>query len=178
MEQIILKILAFDLCTPTAYVFINTYAVLLNVTDKLKFLTQYICELSLLEADPYLRFLPSLISAAAHALARHLLDYTIWNSELEEVTSYTLEDLKEVILPLCKSHKAASKLTQQAIQEKYRADKYKKVSTIKPIELDDEAFELLVHKNNGLFNKEGNLGKISTNTSNEHVQRTISLVLN
>lgn len=143
MEQIILKILAFDLCTPTAYVFINTYAVLLNVTDKLKFLTQvreiiltkydkifsiyiclqYICELSLLEADPYLRFLPSLISAAAHALARHLLDYTIWNSELEEVTSYTLEDLKEVILPLCKSHKAASKLTQQAIQEKYRADK-------------------------------------------------------
>lgn len=40
MEQIILKILAFDLCTPTAYVFINTYAVLLDMTDRLKFLTQ------------------------------------------------------------------------------------------------------------------------------------------
>ncbi|XP_011191400.1 G2/mitotic-specific cyclin-A [Zeugodacus cucurbitae] len=178
MEQIILKILAFDLCTPTAYVFINTYAVLLNMTDKLKFLTQYICELSLLEADPYLRFLPSLISAAAHALARHLLDYSIWNSELEEVTSYTLEDLKEVILHLCKSHKSATKLAQQAIQEKYRADKYKKVSTIKPVELDNEAFELLVRKNNGLVSNEETLEKISTDFSNEHVQRTISLMFN
>uniref|UniRef100_A0A034WTK0 G2/mitotic-specific cyclin-A n=1 Tax=Bactrocera dorsalis TaxID=27457 RepID=A0A034WTK0_BACDO len=179
MEQIILKILAFDLCTPTAYVFINTYAVLLNMTDKLKFLTQYICELSLLEADPYLRFLPSLMSAAAHALARHLLDYTIWNSELEEITSYKLEDLKEVILHLSKSHKAATKLAQQAIQEKYRADKYKKVSSIKPVELDDEAFELLVRKNNGLFSNEGtNLEKITTNSNNEHVQRTISLMFN
>lgn len=84
---------------------------------------QYICELSLLEADPYLRFLPSIISAAAHALARHLLDYTIWNSELEEITTYKLEDLKEIILHLSKSHKAATKLAQQAIQEKYRADK-------------------------------------------------------
>ncbi|TMW40934.1 hypothetical protein DOY81_013986, partial [Sarcophaga bullata] len=60
MEQIILKILAFDLCTPTAYVFINTYSVLIDIPDKVKFLTLYICELSLLEADPYLRFHPSI----------------------------------------------------------------------------------------------------------------------
>lgn len=46
MEQIILKILAFDLCTPTAYVFINTYAVLMDIPDKVKFLTLVSCKKS------------------------------------------------------------------------------------------------------------------------------------
>ncbi|XP_054729744.1 G2/mitotic-specific cyclin-A-like [Anastrepha obliqua] len=180
MEQIILKILAFDLCTPTAFVFVNTYATLLDMTDKLKFLTQYICELSLLEADPYLRFLPSLISAAAHALARHLLDYTIWTVELKELTTYSLEDLKEVLLHLCKSHNAATKLPQQAIQEKYKADKYKKVSTIKPIELDEAAFELILRKNNELqeIRREEIDEKAASRTNNEHIRRTISLMFN
>ncbi|XP_054731830.1 G2/mitotic-specific cyclin-A-like [Anastrepha obliqua] len=178
MEQIILKILAFDLCTPTAYVFVNTYATLLDMTDRLKFLTQYICELSLLEADPYLRFVPSLISAAAHALARHLLDYTIWTVELEELTSYSLEDLKEVLLHLCKSHNGATKLAQQAIQEKYKADKYKKVSTIKPIELDEEAFEFILRKNNELISREEIHEKPALGINNEHIRRTVSLMFN
>lgn len=39
MEQVILKILSFDLCTPTAYVFINTYAVLCDMPEKLKYMT-------------------------------------------------------------------------------------------------------------------------------------------
>ncbi|XP_067643756.1 G2/mitotic-specific cyclin-A isoform X2 [Eurosta solidaginis] len=179
MEQIILKILAFDLCTPTAFVFINTFAVLLNMTDRLKFLTQYICELSLLEADPYLRFYPSLISAAAHALARHLLDYPIWTPELEEITSYTLNDLREVFLHLCKSHHAATKLAQQAIQEKYKADKYKNVSTIKSVEIDEEAFDLLLRKHNSLVRSEQIDDKsISSGTNNEHVRKAISLMFN
>uniref|UniRef100_W8BNW8 G2/mitotic-specific cyclin-A n=2 Tax=Ceratitis capitata TaxID=7213 RepID=W8BNW8_CERCA len=174
MEQIILKILAFDLCTPTAYVFINTYAVLLDMTDRLKFLTQYICELSLLEADPYLRFLPSLISASALALARYLLDYKIWTSELQEITTYSLGDLKEVFLYLCKSHNAATKLGQQAIQEKYRVDKYKKVSTIKPVELDEEAFELLLQKNN----ISEDIPEKTSTANTENVRRAISLMFN
>ncbi|XP_036327091.1 G2/mitotic-specific cyclin-A isoform X2 [Rhagoletis pomonella] len=178
MEQIILKILAFDLCTPTAYVFINTYAVLLDMTDRLKYLTQYICELALLEADPYLRFLPSLISAAALALSRHLLDYAIWTRELEEVTSYSLEDLKEVFLHLCKTHNAATKLAQQAIQEKYRADKYKKVSTIKPAELDEAAFEALLRKHNAFVRCEDTQENSTSGTNNEHVRRAISLMFN
>jgi len=39
MEQAFLKILSFNLCTPTAYVFINTYAVLCDMPEKLKNLT-------------------------------------------------------------------------------------------------------------------------------------------
>ncbi|XP_073837052.1 G2/mitotic-specific cyclin-A-like [Musca autumnalis] len=148
MEQIILKILAFDLCTPTAYVFINTYAVLTDIPDKVKFLTLYIAELSLLEADPYLRFHPSLISAAALALARYLCKLPVWSSELEEITTYRLEDLREVFLCLCKSHVAAATLPQQAIQEKYKAEKFRSVSTIEAINIDDEQFIEIVNNYN------------------------------
>lgn len=86
-------------------------------------LFQYLCELSLLEADPYLQFLPSTISAAAIALARHNLNLCIWSTELEEVTGYTLENLKEVIFHLSRTHVASVDLPQQAIQDKYKASK-------------------------------------------------------
>ncbi|XP_061386921.1 G2/mitotic-specific cyclin-A [Musca vetustissima] len=148
MEQIILKILAFDLCTPTAYVFINTYAVLTDIPDKVKFLTLYIAELSLLEADPYLRFHPSLISAAALALARYLCKLPVWSAELEEITTYRLEDLREVFLCLCKTHVAAATLPQQAIQEKYKAEKFRSVSTIEALNIDDEQFVEIVNNYN------------------------------
>ncbi|XP_030385511.1 G2/mitotic-specific cyclin-A [Scaptodrosophila lebanonensis] len=139
MEQIILKILSFDLCTPTPYVFVNTYAVLTDIPERLKYLTLYICELSLLDADPFLNYLPSLVSAAALALARSILNMDMWTPELEEITTYKLEDLKEVVLHLCKSHKAATELSTQAIREKYNRDKYKKVSSVEAIELNEAA---------------------------------------
>ncbi|XP_075160379.1 cyclin A [Haematobia irritans] len=163
MEQIILKILSFDLCTPTAYVFINTYSVLTDIPDKVKFLTLYISELSLLEADPYLRFHPSMISAASLALARHLCDLPVWSSELEEITTYRLEDLREVFLCLCKSHSAAVNLAQQAIQEKYKAEKFRSVSTIEPVNIDDEQFIELVNKYNEFtIQQKSKEGQIST----------------
>ncbi|XP_037933479.1 G2/mitotic-specific cyclin-A [Teleopsis dalmanni] len=144
MEQIILKILAFDLCTPTTNVYLNTYFVLNETTEQVNMLAKYICELSLLEADPYLKYYPSQVSAASLGLARYILDYPMWSSELEVVTKYSLVDLKEIILNLCKSHKAAATLSQQAIQEKYKSAKYKQVSTIAPVELSEEDFDTIV----------------------------------
>ncbi|XP_075170516.1 G2/mitotic-specific cyclin-A-like [Haematobia irritans] len=148
MEIIILKILSFDLCTPTSYVFINTYLVQTDNAKKVKFLSLYISELSLLEADPYLRFHPSMISAASLALARHLCNLPVWSPELEEITTYRLEDLREVFLSLSKSHSAAVNLPQQAIQEKYKAEKYSSVSTIGTIHIDDEQFIEIVNQYN------------------------------
>ncbi|XP_046807737.1 G2/mitotic-specific cyclin-A [Lucilia cuprina] len=165
MEQIILKILAFDLCTPTAYVFINTYSVLTDIPDKVKFLTLYIAELSLLEADPYLRFHPSMISAASLALARYLCNLPMWSAELEEITTYRLEDLKEVILCLCKTHNAAVDLPQQAIQEKYKAEKYRHVSTITPQKISEEQFDEIVKLYNELSEKSKEQAASGTNTT-------------
>ncbi|XP_017122145.1 G2/mitotic-specific cyclin-A [Drosophila elegans] len=143
MEQVILKILSFDLCTPTAYVFINTYAVLCDMPERLKFLTLYISELSLMEGETYLQYLPSLMSSASLALARHILGMEMWTPRLEEITTYKLEDMKIVVLQLCQTHKSAKDLNTQAMREKYNRDKYNKVAMIESIELTKEDFDQL-----------------------------------
>lgn len=145
MEQLLLKVLAFDLSIPTVYTFLNSYATITKMTDQCKFLAmvsihvlfmsnnnvhstlriqfQYLCELSLLEADPYLQYLPSTISSAAIALARHNLNLPIWSTKLEQETGYSLDDLKEIIFHLSRTHVASVDLPQQAIQDKYKASK-------------------------------------------------------
>nr|XP_036671379.1 G2/mitotic-specific cyclin-A [Drosophila suzukii] len=143
MEQVILKILSFDLCTPTAYVFINTYSVLCDMPERLKFLTLYISELSLMEGETYLQYLPSVMSSASLALARHILGMEMWTPQLEEITTYKLEDLKTVVLQLCHTHKTAKELNTQAMREKYNRDTYKKVAMIDSVELSKEDIDQL-----------------------------------
>ncbi|TDG41224.1 hypothetical protein AWZ03_012353 [Drosophila navojoa] len=144
MENVFLKILSFNLCTPTPYVFINTYAVLCDMPEKLKYMTLYICELSLLEGESYMQYLPSLMSAASLAFARHILGLPMWTAQLEEITTYSLDQMKHVIVPLCKTHKTAKELSTQAIREKYNREKYKKVASIQPIELSQSEMDKIV----------------------------------
>lgn len=185
MEQIILKILSFDLCIPTSYVFLNTYAVLYDMPDKVKFLALYISELSLLEGDPYLRFVPSLISASALALARYLLDFPIWCPELEEITTYKLDDLKEVLLHLSQTHHAAPEMAQQAIQDKYKDNKYWEVSKIKGVRMDANKFDSVLTEYNQMLELESEnsltaasaTDRANTSTSNESVRKMISSLM-
>ncbi|KAH8315327.1 hypothetical protein KR074_009791 [Drosophila pseudoananassae] len=123
MEQVILKILSFDLCTPSAYVFINTYAVMCEMPERLKYLSLYISELSLMEGETYLQYLPSVMSSASLALARHILGMELWTPQLEEITTYKAEDLKTVVLQLTQTHKLAGESNTQAMREKYNREK-------------------------------------------------------
>ncbi|EDV97219.1 G2/mitotic-specific cyclin-A [Drosophila grimshawi] len=148
MENVFLKILSFNLCTPTPYVFINTYAVMSDMPEKLKCMTLYICELSLLEGETYMQYLPSLMSAASLAFARHFLGMPIWTSQLEEITKYSLDQLKNIVLMLCKTHKAAKDLSTQAIREKYNRDKYKKVASMESIEMSESEINEIVKDHN------------------------------
>lgn len=70
-----------------------------------------------------MQYLPSLISSASLAFARHILGMQMWTAQLEEITTYTLEQLKHVVVALCKTHKSARELSTQAIREKYNRDK-------------------------------------------------------
>ncbi|CAD7080981.1 unnamed protein product [Hermetia illucens] len=144
MEQVLLKTLSFTLCVPTTVAFISTYSVLMEIPDQLKHLATYLCELSLLEGEPYLRYLPSQVSTAALALARHILEMPMWCSKLEEVTLYSLASVKEVILNLCRTHNLSTSMSQQAIQEKYKSSKYMQVSTIPPVQLSEEQFDCVL----------------------------------
>lgn len=141
MEQLILKVLGFDLSVPTTLVFTTVYCVMNDVPDKVKHMCMYLCELSLLDADPFLTYVPSKISAGALALSRYTLDLPIWSRMLETNTGYQLEELKDIILDLNKVHQKAESLAQQAIQEKFKGSKYMQVATIPATELSDETFD-------------------------------------
>ncbi|EDS26405.1 cyclin a [Culex quinquefasciatus] len=150
MEQLILKVLGFDLSVPTTLVFTSVYCVMNDVPDKVKYMcmsrldypkASYLCELSLLDADPYLTYLPSKIAAGALALSRYTLDLPVWSRMLETNVDYRLEDLRDIILDLNKTHQRAESMAQQAIQEKFKANKYMQVSTIPAVELSEETFD-------------------------------------
>ncbi|KAF7378978.1 cyclin-A2 [Vespula maculifrons] len=132
MEHLILRVLSFDLTVPTPLAFLKDYCISNNLSEKIKFLAMYLCELSLLEADPYLQYLPSHLAASAIALARHTLQEETWPHELELSTGYSLHELKECISHLNKTFHNASNIQQQAIQEKYKSSKYGHVALLLP----------------------------------------------
>ncbi|XP_035723781.1 cyclin-A2-like isoform X2 [Vespa mandarinia] len=123
MEHLILRVLSFDLTVPTPLAFLKDYCISNNLSEKIKFLAMYLCELSLLEADPYLQYLPSHLAASAVALARHTLQEETWPHELELSTGYSLHELKDCVSHLNKTFHNASNIQQQAIQEKYKSSK-------------------------------------------------------
>jgi cyclin A len=80
-------------------------------------------ELSLLEAEPYLKYLPSELAASCIALARHTLDQEVWPEDLENMTRYKFEDLKPCISHLNETYSNASIFPQQAVREKYKSNR-------------------------------------------------------
>uniref|UniRef100_A0A1B6LX76 Uncharacterized protein n=1 Tax=Graphocephala atropunctata TaxID=36148 RepID=A0A1B6LX76_9HEMI len=133
MEQLILKVLGFDISVPTIFAFLQHIAVECNLSLRLTSLAQYLCELTLLEGDPFLAYLPSMVASASLVVARHCLEYEdAWSSELQKVTGYSLLDLAPCVSHLCVTHSKASSLPQQAICEKYKTQKNQKVSEVKP----------------------------------------------
>ncbi|XP_012522598.1 cyclin-A2 isoform X2 [Monomorium pharaonis] len=132
MENLILRVLSFDLTVPTHFTFLTEYCISNNLSDKVRFLAMYLCELSMLEGDPYLQYLPSHLAASAVALARHTLQEEIWPHELELSTGYDLKTLKECIAYLSRTFSNAPNMQQTAIQEKYRNSKYSHVSMLLP----------------------------------------------
>lgn len=131
MERLILKVLSFDLSCPTSYTFIMHISSCVKLPSKVIYLAMYICELTLLEADPYLEYYPSLIASGAIALARHCLDYAdVWPSSLMQATDYTLMQLGPVITLLNETHHKSFTLSQTAIRQKYKGSEYEGVSAI------------------------------------------------
>ncbi|NXX20543.1 CCNA2 protein, partial [Podargus strigoides] len=134
MEHLILKVLSFDLAAPTINQFLTQYFLHHQTNMKVQSLSMYLGELSLIDADPYLKYLPSVIAAAAF----HLADYTIsgqtWPESLCKVTGYALDDIKPCLMDLHKTYLKAAQHTQQSIREKYKSTKYHGVSLIDPPE--------------------------------------------
>lgn len=131
MENLILKVLSFELSAPTCCTFITHIAASTKLPDKNLFLAMYICELTLLEADPYFDFYPSIIASGAIALARHCLGFIeVWPVNLARTTGYTLCQLSQVIVHLNETHNKSFTSKHVAIRDKYKAAKFESVSQI------------------------------------------------
>lgn len=103
MEQHLLRVLAFDMTAPTVHQFLMQYTMeehicartvnlalvsgfhLVNFSSELdidffSLPQQYLSELSLLEVDPFVQYLPSKTAAAAYCLANYTLNGVLWAS--------------------------------------------------------------------------------------------------
>ncbi|RZB39652.1 G2/mitotic-specific cyclin-A [Asbolus verrucosus] len=132
MEHLILRVLGFDLSVPTPLTFINAICISTKLTEKTMYLAMYLSEIALLEVEPYLQFLPSVIASSAIALARHTLGEEAWNDNLIKKSGYTLKQLQSCICFLYDMFVKAPTHPQHAIQDKYKSGKYMQVSKIPP----------------------------------------------
>ncbi|KFV40640.1 Cyclin-A2, partial [Tyto alba] len=134
MEHLILKVLSFDLAAPTINQFLTQYFLHQQTNTKVESLSMYLGELSLIDADPFLKYLPSVTAAAAFHLAGYTITGQTWPESLCKVTGYTLEDIKPCLMDLHHTYLKAAQHTQQSIREKYKSTKYHGVSLIDPPE--------------------------------------------
>jgi len=132
MEHLILKVLAFELAVPTSHSFLSRFVQLSKSSESVLHLATYLCELTLLETEPYLYHMPSEVAASCVALARLSFDCDIWPSHLHTSTGYTLDDLLPCVKNLHATWLQAPSNSQQAIRDKYKSEKWHAVSLLTP----------------------------------------------
>uniref|UniRef100_A0A3Q2XSK3 Cyclin-A2 n=1 Tax=Hippocampus comes TaxID=109280 RepID=A0A3Q2XSK3_HIPCM len=132
MEQLVLKVLSFDLAAPTINQFLTQYLLHQPASKQVESLAMYLGELSLVDSDPFLKYLPSQTAAAAYILANSTITGASWPKSLVEKTGYTLEDLRPCVDDLHQMYLNAPQHAQQSIREKYKTSKHHEVSTIEP----------------------------------------------
>lgn len=128
MEHLILKVLTFDVAVPTTNWFCEDFAKSCDADEKLKSLTMFLAELTLIDMEMYLKYLPSVTAAAALCLARYSLGLEPWTEALVKKTGYEIGHFVDCLKELHRSYQGAESHQQQAIQEKYKQDKYHQVS--------------------------------------------------
>ncbi|NXU47723.1 CCNA1 protein, partial [Turnix velox] len=132
MEHLFLKVLAFDLTAPTTNRFLLQYLQRHGVCMRTENFARYLAELSLLEADTFLKYLPSQTAAAAYCLANYTVNRSLWPEALAAFTGYSLSDIVPCLTDLHKACINAPHGQLHAIKEKYKRSKYLQVSLLQP----------------------------------------------
>lgn len=130
MEHLVLKVLSFDLAAPTINQFLTHYSLHHSVSKQVENLAMYLSELSLVDSDPFLKYLPSQTAAAAYIVANNTVTGGSWPKSLAEMTGYSLEDLMPCVEDLHRLYLNAHQHAQQSVREKYKGSKYSEVSLI------------------------------------------------
>uniref|UniRef100_A0A3Q3VU56 Cyclin-A2 n=1 Tax=Mola mola TaxID=94237 RepID=A0A3Q3VU56_MOLML len=123
MEHLVLKVLSFDLAAPTIIQFLTQYFLHQSISKQVENLTMYLGELSLVDSDPFLKYLPSQTAAAAYIVANNTVTGGSWPKSLSEMTGYSLEDLMPCVEDLHQLYLNAAQHAQQSVREKYKGPK-------------------------------------------------------
>jgi len=132
MEDLMLKVLDFNvsLPTPNSFLdFINKFADSDEVTTAL---SKYIVELSLMQGEFYLSHPQSILSASSVCVAKHALGYQPWSDELTEMTSYSEGDLADCTRQLIDLLRAVVHFPKTGVREKYSQVKHHEVALLNP----------------------------------------------
>jgi len=132
MEHLILKVLSFDVAVPTFNCFCDKYLRDMKADEKTKSLAFFLGELTLVDADPFIKYLPSQIAAASVCLANITLGNEPWPMVLQQKSQYQVGEFRDCLADLHVLYSGAADHPQQAIREKYKQDKYCQVSLISP----------------------------------------------
>jgi len=135
MEDLILKVLRFNVSSPTIQDFLDVYCGMINMDDTTVHLAHYFAELSLLDGEVFLKFAPSKLAAGCVVLARHTLGKEALSDDTLARMGYSREDLKDCVKGLYEAFVNAPSLDQQAIQEKYTDEKFSNVAQLSPVNI-------------------------------------------
>lgn len=131
VERLLLRALNFDLLVPTAHDFLIYYCE--DLGDRARFLAMYLCELTLMETQPYTQVPPSFLAASVVAVAQHTLAQPVWPRELEVKSGYSFLDLQHCFFFVEKTFQnPPDSMHFQGVQKKYQAEEYLAVSLVKP----------------------------------------------
>ncbi|KAF4794753.1 Cyclin-A1 [Turdus rufiventris] len=123
MEHLLLKVLGFDLTAPTINQFLLQYIQRHGICMRTENFARYLAELSLLQTDPLLKYLPSQIAAAAYCLANYTVNRSFWPETLAAFTGYSLSEIVPCLTDLHKACLDAPHCQLQAIKQKYKHPK-------------------------------------------------------
>jgi len=132
-EAMVLNTLSFNLSCPTAKTFLRRYLKAAGYeTGEIAFLASYLSELSLLDLN-FVKFLPSMVAAAAVSLALITCGQP-WTNTLTHYTGLTWEnaELQACIRDLHRAQVGGAQCPFQAIREKYSHSVFLKVSNLPP----------------------------------------------
>ncbi|KAG1672700.1 hypothetical protein FOA52_005177 [Chlamydomonas sp. UWO 241] len=132
MEEVVLKKLRYELTVPTAKTFLRRLLQICNPDELLHFLSNYLAELSLLDYG-MLRFLPSVIAAAAIFLTNVMLRRPAWSANLRHYSTYMPADIRSCVLALAAVHQAVTTSPNlAALRDKYAHARFQNVSGMPP----------------------------------------------
>lgn len=134
MERLVLQTLDYHLIAPTSLCFLHHYLQTVSpspTSSSVLHLAQYLCEMALVNSDPFLKYLPSEVASSSVCLARHTLDQQpAWPMSLRTVSGYSVSDVCHCLQDMHRMFAMAPQHSQQAVRLKYSSDRFSRVALL------------------------------------------------